>query len=64
LGSYDVWQIQADGTYKVVSNVAIADTKAGAKPEGTKDEKPASTKPEAKASDKPKEASKAPEKAN
>jgi neutral amino acid transport system substrate-binding protein len=64
LGSYDVWQIQADGTYKVINNVAIADTKAGAKPEGAKEEKPASTKPETKASDKPKEASKAPEKTN
>jgi neutral amino acid transport system substrate-binding protein len=59
LGSYDVWQIQPDGTYKVISNVAIGDSK-----EGTKDEKPASTKPEAKASDKPQEATKAPAKAN
>jgi hypothetical protein len=27
LGSYDVWQIQADGSYKVTGNVAIADPK-------------------------------------
>jgi neutral amino acid transport system substrate-binding protein len=52
LGSYDIWQIQPDNTYKVTGNVAIADPKAKA---DEKTDKPKENKsPEAKASDKPK----------
>jgi neutral amino acid transport system substrate-binding protein len=67
LGSYDIWQIQPDNTYKVTGNVAIADPKAkAADPKESKS--PAAKSPEAKASDKPKtdaktEASKEPAKA-
>jgi neutral amino acid transport system substrate-binding protein len=54
LGSYDIWQIQPDNTYKVTGNVAIADPKAKtADPKESKS--PAAKSPEAtKASDKPK----------
>jgi neutral amino acid transport system substrate-binding protein len=46
IGSYDVWQIQPDNTYKVINNVVVAGAKAAAD----------SSKPtEPKAGDKPKE---------
>jgi neutral amino acid transport system substrate-binding protein len=61
LGSYDVWQIQPDGKYKVINNVTIGGAKDGAKPE-----KPDAKLPAAKAADQPasKEGEKTPVKAN
>jgi neutral amino acid transport system substrate-binding protein len=56
LGSYDVWQIQPDNTYKTISNVTIGVAKEGAKPD--------TKSPAPKASEKPKEAEKTPAKAN
>jgi neutral amino acid transport system substrate-binding protein len=48
LGSYDVWKIQDDGTYKVIDNVKIADAKATDKPTESKSSAPtASDKPAA-----------------
>jgi neutral amino acid transport system substrate-binding protein len=38
IGSYDIWQVQPDGTLKVTGNVAVADPKAAGK-----ETKPAST---------------------
>jgi neutral amino acid transport system substrate-binding protein len=50
LGSYDVWKIQDDGTYKVIDNVKIAgaaETKSDSKPAESRTASPtASTKPE------------------
>jgi neutral amino acid transport system substrate-binding protein len=54
LGSYDVWEIQPDNTYKTISNVSIG--LAGAKPD--------SKSPAPKASEKPKETEKTPAKTN
>jgi neutral amino acid transport system substrate-binding protein len=56
LGSYDVWEIQPDNTYKTINNVTISAAKEGAKPD--------SKSPAPKASEKPKEAEKTPAKAN
>jgi neutral amino acid transport system substrate-binding protein len=56
LGSYDVWQIQPDNTYKTISNVTIGVAKEGAKPD--------TKSPDPQASEKPKEVEKTPAKAN
>jgi neutral amino acid transport system substrate-binding protein len=61
LGSYDVWQIQPDNTYKTINNVTIGVAKEGAKPDAAK---PDTKSPSPKASEKPKEAEKTPAKAN
>jgi neutral amino acid transport system substrate-binding protein len=53
LGSYDVWQIQPDNTYKVISNVSVAKS-------ATAESKPV----EPKAAEKTPEAEKAPAKTN
>jgi neutral amino acid transport system substrate-binding protein len=55
LGSYDIWQIQPDNTYKVTGNVAIADPKAPTKSEASPSTKSpaASDKPKADASKEP-----------
>jgi neutral amino acid transport system substrate-binding protein len=42
IGSYDIWQVQPDGTLKVTGNVAVADPKAAAVKTDSKS--PASTK--------------------
>jgi neutral amino acid transport system substrate-binding protein len=58
LGSYDVWKIQDDGTYKVTDNVKIADPKAN---DPKASDKPTESKsPSSTASGKPEE-SKSPE---
>jgi neutral amino acid transport system substrate-binding protein len=56
LGSYDVWEIQPDNTYKTISNVTIGLAKESPKPN--------SKSPDPKASEKPKEAEKTPAKTN
>jgi neutral amino acid transport system substrate-binding protein len=61
LGSYDVWQIQPDNTYKTINNVTIGVAKEGAKPDAAK---PDTKSPAPKASEKPKEAEKTPAKTN
>jgi neutral amino acid transport system substrate-binding protein len=59
LGSYDVWEIQPDNTYKTISNVTIGLAKESPKPT-----KPNSKSPDPKASEKPQEAEKTPAKTN
>jgi neutral amino acid transport system substrate-binding protein len=67
LGSYDIWQIQPDNTYKVINNVVIPGAKDAGKPASAKPE--ASTKPKEVEKNKPdaakpKEAEKTPAKTN
>ncbi len=54
IGTYDIWQVQPDGTLKTIDKVDIAGASQPAAPTATKtDAKPAATKPNDKPSDKP-----------